>query len=305
MAKELERTGHKIPLLIGGATTSKMHTAVKIAPKYTPPAIHVLDASRSVVTVSALLDKDNCEDFAEDIAEEYEEIREEYLDSLSDRNYLSLAACRKQRYQIDFAAQPPVKPAFVGLKVVESLDLERCVRYIDWKPFFEVWQLRGKYPNRTYPKIFDDETVGPEAKKVFDDGQALLKRIINEKLIRGKGVLGIFPANAVGDDIVVYEDEDRKTVRETLYGLRQQAEKVDKTDPYYCMSDFVAPKESGVPDYIGMFAVNCGLGADELSQKFIDEHDDYNSIMVKALADRLAGMRCVCLCVCVSVTVCL
>ncbi|EGD78748.1 methionine synthase [Salpingoeca rosetta] len=288
VAKELERTGHKLPLLIGGATTSKMHTAVKIAPKYSSPTVHVLDASRSVVTVSALLDQGNREDFVEDIAEEYEEIREEYLESLTDRVYLSLDAARKQRFAIDFNKKPPVKPAMTGVKVIESLDLERCIKYIDWKPFFEVWQLRGRYPNRSYPKIFDDEAVGSEAKKVFDDAQALLKRIVSEKLLRGKGVFGIFPANTVGDDIEIYEDESRTTVKETLYGLRQQAEKVDKTDPYFCHSDFIAPKESGIADYIGMFAVTCGLGADELSKQFLNDHDDYNSIMVKALADRLA-----------------
>eukprot|EP00043_Microstomoeca_roanoka_P010840 m.102437 g.102437 ORF g.102437 m.102437 type:complete len:1263 (-) comp15016_c2_seq1:114-3902(-) len=288
VAKELERTGKTIPLLIGGATTSKMHTAVKIAPKYSAPTVHVLDASRSVVTVSALLDENNREDFIQDIADEYEEIRDEYLDSLSDRTYLSVEEARKRKLTIDFQGLPPQAPKQLGVQVIESVDLERCIKYIDWKPFFEVWQLRGRYPNRTYPKIFDDETVGAEAKKVFDDGQALLRRIVKEQLIKGKGVFGIFPANAVGDDIEIYFDESRTTVAETLYGLRQQAEKVDKSDPYLCMSDFIAPKDSGIADYVGMFAVTCGLGADELSQKFVDENDDYNSIMVKALADRLA-----------------
>lgn len=173
--------------------------------------------------------------------------------------------------------------------MIEDVDLERLLKYIDWKPFFEVWQLRGRYPNRSYPKIFDDEAVGSEARKVFDDAQALLKEIISKKLLRGKGVFGIFPANTVNvDDIEVYEDETRTAAAHTLFGLRQQAEKMDPTDPYFCMGDFIAPKESGIADYVGLFAVTCGLGAEELCQRYLDDHDDYNSIMVKALADRLA-----------------
>ncbi|EDQ88652.1 uncharacterized protein MONBRDRAFT_37476 [Monosiga brevicollis MX1] len=289
VAKEMQRTGLDIPLLIGGATTSKMHTAVKIAPKYQQPVIHVLDASRSVVTVSSVLDKKNREEYIEDIKDEYDEIREEYLDSLADRTYVSLADARERRCVIDWAAEAPAKPNMTGLKVIEDVDLERVVKYIDWKPFFEVWQLRGKYPNRNYPKIFDDAHVGEEAQRVFADGQALLRRIIDEKLIRGKGVFGIFPANTVNhDDIEIYADDTRTEPTATLFGLRQQAEKMDKSDAYFCQSDFVAPKESGIPDYVGLFAVNCGIGADELANKFLADHDDYNNIMVKALADRLA-----------------
>eukprot|EP00049_Salpingoeca_infusionum_P026592 m.26559 g.26559 ORF g.26559 m.26559 type:complete len:1252 (-) comp8846_c0_seq1:700-4455(-) len=289
VAKELERLNFRIPLLIGGATTSKVHTAVKIAPKYSQPAIHVLDASKSVTVVSALLDQTNREEFVEDISDEYEEIRDDYLESLVDRKYLSLADARERKLVIDFANEPTPVPAQLGVQVIDNVDLTRVAEYIDWKPFFEIWQLRGRYPNRAYPKIFNDETVGSQAKQLFDEAQAMLKDLIENKKLVGKGVFGLFPANSVDDDdIEVYTDETRSTVKAKLYGLRQQAEKLDKTDPYICQSDFVAPKTSNVPDYVGLFAVTCGLGVDELVKEYERDHDDYKSIMVKALADRLA-----------------
>ncbi|RKP23035.1 activation domain of methionine synthase [Syncephalis pseudoplumigaleata] len=167
--------------------------------------------------------------------------------------------------------------------------MNTLIKYIDWNPFFQVWQLRGRYPNRGYPKIFKDEAVGAEAKKLYDEAQALLKRIIDNKLLKAKGVVGLYPANSVGDDIEVYTDETRTTVAAKFYGLRQQAEKdKDATDPYLCISDFIAPKESGIADYIGLFAVSSGFGADELAASYEKQFDDYNAIMVKALADRLA-----------------
>eukprot|EP00055_Hartaetosiga_balthica_P013267 m.67259 g.67259 ORF g.67259 m.67259 type:complete len:1255 (+) comp8212_c0_seq1:37-3801(+) len=288
VARELERTGHTLPLLIGGATTSKMHTAVKIAPKYSSPTIHVLDASKSVVTVSSLLDAVNKEDFIEEVADEYEEVREDYLDSLVNQTYVSLEVARANKFFIDFEAMPPPTPAFTGIKVIHELDLERCATYIDWKPFFEVWRLGGSYPNRSYPKIFNDEKVGPTAKKVFDEAQVMLKKMIDEKLIRGQGVFAILPANSVGDDIEVYENEERGEVKGILHGLRQQAEKLDKSEKFFCISDFVAPKETGIADHVGLFAVHCGEGVKDLAKKYEDEGDDYNSIMVKVLADRLA-----------------
>uniref|UniRef100_A0A8C7HSS8 Methionine synthase n=1 Tax=Oncorhynchus kisutch TaxID=8019 RepID=A0A8C7HSS8_ONCKI len=261
VAKEMERLGMKTPLLIGGATTSKTHTAVKIAPRYSCPVVHVLDASRSVVVVQ-------CEGRVfEETTEEYEDIRQDHYDLSK------------------------VCPQFLGTRVFEGYDLRRLVDYIDWKPFFDVWQLRGKYPNRGYPKIFKDKTVGEEARRVFDDAQRLLNRLIDNKGLWGRGLVGFWPAQSVGDDIQVYEHDvtpRSSTPLATFYGLRQQVKKDSaSSDPYYCLSDFVAPRASRVSDYMGMFAVAV-FGAEELSKQFETQGDDYNSIMVKALADRLA-----------------
>ena len=289
VAREMEKRGMKIPVLIGGATTSRMHTAVKIAPRYSYPAIHVLDASRSVVVCSSLLDEKLKEDFFDDIKDEYEEIREEHYSSLKERRYLSIAQARDKACVVDWKndTRPP-RPNFIGDKVFDDYPLEELVKYIDWNPFFQTWQLRGKYPNRGYPKIFNDETVGPEAKKLYDEAQAMLAYIIKNKLLRARGIVSIYPANAVGDDIEVYADESRAEVKAKFYGLRQQAEKdSDSVEPYYCLSDFIAPKSTGIPDYIGQFAVGAGFGCDELCAKYQAENDDYSIIMAKALADRL------------------
>ncbi|ORY00126.1 methionine synthase-like protein [Basidiobolus meristosporus CBS 931.73] len=290
VAKEMERNGLKIPLLIGGATTSKTHTAVKIAPRYSQPTVHVLDASRSVVVVSNLLDENSRDDFVEDLAEEYEELREDHYDSLKDRKYLSLSLVREKGLKIDWQAEAaPVKPSFLGTKVFKDYDLKNTLPYIDWNPFFQTWQLRGKYPNRGYPKIFNDETVGAEAKRLYDEAQVMLKKILDEKLLQASGIVAFYPANSVGDDIEIYADESRAEPIGTFYGLRQQAEKdKESNEPYYCLSDFIAPKESGVADYVGLFAVTSGFGTDELCESFQKDHDDFNVIMVKALADRLA-----------------
>ncbi|CAD5120349.1 DgyrCDS8923 [Dimorphilus gyrociliatus] len=283
VAKEMERVGLDKPLLIGGATTSKQHTAVKISPKYKNPVVHVLDASKSVVVCSSLLDDFQKEDFIEDIKDEYEEIREDHYDSLKDRKYLSIENARKKKFIIDWENEcKPTKPSFLGRKEIVSQSVSELVKYIDWKPFFDVWQLRGKYPNRGYPKIFDDETVGKEARKVFDDAQELLQNCINNNSLKANGVYGFYRARSVDDDIELY-GEDGTTI-ETLHGLRQQAE---RDSVYHCLSDFIAPKSTGIEDYMGMFAVTC-LGAEELSKKFEKEGDDYNSIMIKALADRIA-----------------
>lgn len=196
---------------------------------------------------------------------------------------MGIEDARKKKLVIDWENEPrPIRPNFFGRGEVLSQSISELVKYIDWKPFFDVWQLRGKYPNRGYPKIFDDETVGKEARKVFDDAQMLLQNCINDNSLRANGVFGIYKARAVGDDIEICNDEGVTT--EILYGLRQQAE---RDSIYHCLSDFIVPKSTGIEDYIGMFAVTC-IGAEELSKKFENEGDDYNSIMIKALADRIA-----------------
>ncbi|KAF2986077.1 hypothetical protein EK904_013712 [Melospiza melodia maxima] len=292
VAKEMERLAIKIPLLIGGATTSKTHTAVKIAPRYSAPVVHVLDASKSVVVCSQLLDDSMKDDFFEEILEEYEEIRQEHYESLKERRYLSLQQARRKGFHNDWlSGHVPVKPKFIGTKVFEDYDLRRLVEYIDWKPFFDVWQLRGKYPNRSFPKIFNDKTVGEEAKRVYNDAQDLLKTLINEKKLQARGVVGFWPARSVQDDIHLYAAEEAVGSSEPIakfYGLRQQAEKDSAcTDPYYCLSDFIAPLDSDICDYLGLFAVAC-FGVEDLCSEFRKQDDEYNIIMVKALGDRLA-----------------
>ncbi|XP_062938774.1 methionine synthase isoform X2 [Cynocephalus volans] len=292
VAKEMERLAIKIPLLIGGATTSRTHTAVKIAPRYSAPVIHVLDASKSVVVCSQLLDENLKDEYFEEIMEEYEDIRQDHYESLKERRYLPLSQARKNGFHIDWLSEPPpVKPLFIGTRVFEDYDLQKLVGYIDWKPFFDVWQLRGKYPNRGFPKIFNDKTVGEEAKKVYDDAQNMLNTLISQKKLQARGVVGFWPAQSVQDDIHLYAEGAVAQAAEpiaTFHGLRQQAEKDSaSTDPYYCLTDFVAPLHSGVRDYLGLFAVAC-FGVEELSRAYEDSGDDYNSIMVKALGDRLA-----------------
>ncbi|WP_094572995.1 methionine synthase [Mucilaginibacter xinganensis] len=281
-AKEMEREGFTIPLIIGGATTSRIHAAVKVAPNYSGAAIHVLDASRSVTVCSSLMSKDNRDAYIRGIKEEYEKAREAHLNKKSDKRFVSIEEARKGKFQISLDGDVAPKPTFTGTKVFENYPLEELLPYIDWTPFFHTWELRG-----SFPKIFADKFVGDEAKKLYDDAQVLLKQIVAEKLLQANGVIGFWPANSVGDDIELYTDDSRKTLLTRIYTLRQQAEKV-KGDPYYALSDFIATKDSGVPDYFGGFAVTTGLGCDELVAKFEKDYDDYNSIMAKALADRLA-----------------
>ncbi|WP_121808146.1 methionine synthase [Mucilaginibacter kameinonensis] len=281
-AKEMERENFTIPLIVGGATTSRIHAAVKIAPQYSGAAIHVLDASRSVTVCSSLMSKDNRDAYIQGIKDEYAKAREAHANKKSDKRFVTIEEARAGKFQISLDGDVAPKPAFTGTKVIENYPLEELLPYIDWTPFFHTWELRG-----SYPKIFEDKYVGDEAKKLFDDAQVLMKRVVDEKLFTAKGVIGFWPANAVGDDIELYTDESRTTVLNRIHTLRQQAEKV-KNDPYYALSDFIAPKESGVPDYFGGFAVTTGLGCDELVAEFERDHDDYNSIMAKALADRLA-----------------
>ncbi len=280
-AKEMEREGFTIPLIIGGATTSRIHAAVKVAPNYSGAAIHVLDASRSVTVCSNLMNKDTRDGYIQGIKDEYEKAREAHANKKSDKRFVTLEQARADKFQIDLDKVAP-KPAFTGTKVFEAYPLADLVPYIDWTPFFHTWELRG-----SFPKIFEDKFVGVEAKKLYDDAQKLLKEIVDNNLLQANGVIGFWPANAVGDDIELYTDETRTQVLSRIHTLRQQSEKV-KGEPYYALSDFVAPKESGVADYFGGFAVTTGIGCDELVAKYEADYDDYNSIMAKALADRLA-----------------
>ena len=280
-AKEMEREGFTIPLIIGGATTSRIHAAVKIAPNYSGPAIHVLDASRSVTVCSTLMNQDTRKDYINSIKAEYDKARETHLNKRSDKRYKTIEEARKDKFQIDIE-KAITAPSFTGTKVFENFPLAELVPYIDWTPFFHTWELYG-----SYPKIFDDKIVGDEAKKLFHDAQILLKRIIDENLLTAKGVIGFWPANAVGDDIVLSPSPLGRPGGAIIHTLRQQAEKMDG-EPYYALADFVAQKETGVQDYFGGFAVTTGIGCDELVAEFEKNNDDYNSIMAKALADRLA-----------------
>jgi 5-methyltetrahydrofolate--homocysteine methyltransferase len=286
VAQEMERRGIKIPVMIGGATTSKMHTAVKITPKFSGFSIHVLDASRAVGVVASLLDSRVRDEYQTDVREQYDELREEHYASLSDRKFVTLDKARVKGLKVDWKVQIPPTPRMLGNKSYLNFPLDELVPYIDWNPFFAVWQLRGRYPNRGYPKIFQDDAVGVEAKKLHDDALVLMQHFIDNKLLEARAVVGIYPANSVGDDIEVYDNEERAAVAGTFYTLRQQEERED--DSYLAMSDFIAPKSSGVKDYIGAFAVSCGFGSDDLCEHYKKELNDYNVIMTEAIADRFA-----------------
>ncbi|HMN18169.1 MAG TPA: methionine synthase [Ignavibacteriaceae bacterium] len=285
VAKEMERRGLKIPLLIGGATSSRIHTAVKIDPNYSGPVVHVLDASRSVPVVSGLLNEniDERRKFVQDIKTEYLNLREDYIKRKSGKNLISLDKARENKLKINWENGAVKKPAKTGITVLNNFDLNVLRKYIDWTPFFMVWELKGKYPS-----IFEDENVGAEAKKLFDDANSLLDKVILEKSLTANGVIGLFPANSVGvDDIEIYTDEARSGVKRTLHSLRQQNQK-SSGEPNIALADFIAPKETEVKDYIGMFAVTAGIGIEKLIEKFEKDFDDYNKIMIKAIADRLA-----------------
>ncbi|MFC5409436.1 methionine synthase [Larkinella bovis] len=351
VAKEMERQGFTIPLLIGGATTSRIHTAVKIDPHYSGPVIHVLDASRSVPVAGRLTSEQATvrNQIFDEIKAEYRKLRDDHARRKQDKNYLSLHAARKNKTAIDWSAFEPVKPQFLGNRYFPDYSLKEIAEYIDWTPFFQTWQLHGKYP-----KIFEDAVVGKEAKKLYDDANRLLQRVIDEKLLKAKAVVGFFPANSAEDDVLLHEfeeiahevpcerhgththieyklsrlanrssalagadvsvststvtdfksaadsvrmanpDEPLKPVGELVYDtkvvlhfLRQQNQKAPGL-PNFCLADFVAPLETGHTDYIGGFAVTAGIGIEKLIEAFERDHDDYNSIMIKAIADRLA-----------------
>eukprot|EP00441_Pelagodinium_beii_P006521 CAMPEP_0197703102 /NCGR_PEP_ID=MMETSP1338-20131121/125262_1 /TAXON_ID=43686 ORGANISM="Pelagodinium beii, Strain RCC1491" /NCGR_SAMPLE_ID=MMETSP1338 /ASSEMBLY_ACC=CAM_ASM_000754 /LENGTH=1480 /DNA_ID=CAMNT_0043286995 /DNA_START=99 /DNA_END=4541 /DNA_ORIENTATION=- len=283
VAEQMKARGMKLPLMIGGATTSKRHTAVKLCTKYDHGVIHVLDASRSCTVVSALLSQEK-KNYLADLKEEYTEIRDEYYATLIDKKWKTLKQAQEKKGQIDFAKIPP-KPKFIGNLCVKDVDIKEVMEYIDWTPFFQVYQLRGKYPNRDYPAIFKDERVGEEAKKLFAEAKEMLDWVVKDGLLKCSGVVGIWPANTVGDDIEVYTNEDRDTVKCKFMGLRQQLDMGEST--YWCQSDFIAPK--GVaPDYISAFACTGGLGCHEQRQKFEEKGEIDKAILLEAVADRLA-----------------
>ncbi len=282
VAKEMQRQGFKLPLLIGGATTSRVHTAVKIAPHYDGDVIYVKDASRAVGVVSNLLSDTLYEDYARGIREEYEKVRNQHAARQKKAKWISLEAARANRSPIEWEGYTPPKPRQLGVQVFEDYPLEELVERIDWTPFFHAWELPG-----SYPKIFNDPERGEQARKVFNEAQAMLKQIVEEKWLTARGVFGLFPANAVGDDTVLYTDESRTEVLTTLHHLRQQSEK-PAGRPNRSLADFVAPRETGLEDYMGAFAVTAGIGIEERLRAFEADHDDYHAIMLKALADRLA-----------------
>ena len=282
LAKELDRQNIKIPVLIGGATTSKAHTAVKIAPVSKGPVIHVNDASRAVAVVSNLLQKDKKEPYILKIREEYEVFKEKFLERTSSKTYLTYQQAQQNFLTLDWDQFKPTPPKTLGGITLTDFPLEELVPFIDWSPFFRSWDLHGKYPD-----ILTDSVVGEQAQSLFADAKEMLAQLVKEKWLTAKARFGIFPANANGDDIEIYTDEDREKVFATWLTLRQQLKK-SKDQPNIALSDFIAPKTTGVKDYMGAFCVCTGFGTSEKAKAFEEENDDYNSIMIKALADRLA-----------------
>jgi len=278
----MQRQGLKIPLLIGGATTSQLHTAVKIAPNYGNAVVYVPDASRSVTVVSDLLSALRSDGFVETLRKKQVEVRKNYNERKRPTALLSLANARKNKFDFDWAGYVPPAPKFTGIKVFEDYSIVELINYIDWTPFFFVWELKGKYPD-----ILNSPKFGKQAHKLFDDAQVLLKKISYDKLLRAKGIFGVFPAGSVGDDIEVYSEKSRNNVLVKLHHQRQQIQK-SEGKPNYCLSDFIAPKASGKIDWIGAFAVTTGIGVKYLVEQYENQNDDYSAIMVKALADRLA-----------------
>jgi 5-methyltetrahydrofolate--homocysteine methyltransferase len=278
VAREMERQGFKLPLLIGGATTSKAHTAVKIAPSYSEPVVHVLDASRAVPVTTSLLSKENKPRFVAQHRAEYDDLRR--IHGTPKTKLVSLETARANRTPIAWRAEDLPKPEFLGPRVIEDLPLETLRPYIDWTPFFHTWELKG-----VFPRILEHEKYGEQARQIFAEGNALLDQIIKGRLIRARGVYGLFRANAVGDDVEL-TGADGAAAPTRFHFLRQQAAK--DGEPSRCLADFVAPRETGLVDHLGGFAVTTGIGLKELCDRFRAEHDDYNAIMAEALADRLA-----------------
>ncbi|HMJ05442.1 MAG TPA: vitamin B12 dependent-methionine synthase activation domain-containing protein, partial [Chthoniobacterales bacterium] len=335
VAQEMEREGFSVPLLIGGATTSRAHTAVKIAQHYRNSVVHVLDASRAVGVVSSLLNDDLKEAFDVKTRADYATLRESHAAKTQERKTVTLEQARAKRTAFDWSSYEPAKPDVLGLRMfatdsgragcqpavsgslpetsgdvisrhdaaestpasrqaaetsrlaacathAEEISLATLVPYVDWSPFFHTWELRGRYP-----AIFEDPVIGAQARELFDDAQQLLNRIVDEKLLAARGIYAFWPASAVGDDLEIYTDDARTERLTTFHFLRQQIQKpADQSNR--CLADFIAPKDSGRGDYLGGFAVTAGIGADELAKSYSDAHDDYNAILVKALADRLA-----------------
>jgi 5-methyltetrahydrofolate--homocysteine methyltransferase len=287
VAREMERQGMKLPLLIGGATTSRAHTAVKIAPHYSEPVVHVLDASRAVPVTTSLLSDEGKPEFVARHKAEYDALRKAH--AAPRRATIPLATARARRTPIEWRAEDLPSPAFTGFRVLDEFPLGQLREFIDWSPFFHTWELKG-----VYPRILEDERQGEQARQIFAEGNALLDRIVKEKLITARGVYGFFAANAVGDDVELYADESRGKVLTTLHFLRQQSDR-EGNEPCRSLADFVAPKETGLKDHVGAFAVTSGIGLRELCDRFRAAHDDYNAIMAEALADRLAEAFAECL----------
>jgi 5-methyltetrahydrofolate--homocysteine methyltransferase len=281
MASEMQRLGLDLPLLIGGATTSRIHTAVKIDPQYDHAVVYVPDASRAVGVAGDLLSEQRKAGYVQQVKDEYRVMRDERGKRTANRKTFTLQQARDNAFHADWDSYTPPVPAFLGIKVFEDYSLEELTHYIDWTPFFHAWELAGKYP-----KILDDEIVGDEARRLFDDARRMLKQIVDQHWLQARAVIGFFPANSDGDDIELYTSDDRTEVKAVLHHLRQQMAKPSDR-PNRCLSDYVAPKGSK-PDYIGAFAVTTGIGIEKQIERFEAEHDDYNSILLKALADRLA-----------------
>jgi 5-methyltetrahydrofolate--homocysteine methyltransferase len=280
VAREMERQGFKLPLLIGGATTSRAHTAVKIAPHYSEPVVHILDASRAVPVTTSLLSDEGKSAFVAQHRVDYEALRKAH--SAPKLSVVSLEAARKRRTPIEWRAEDLPTPSFTGVRVLDNFPLATLREFIDWSPFFHTWGLKG-----IYPRILEHAEHGAQARQVFAEGNALLDVIIEKKLITARGVYGLFPASAVGDDVELYTDSARETVLERFHFLRQQSNK-EGSEPCRSLADFIAPRETGLPDHIGAFAVTSGIGLKELCDSYRARHDDYNAIMAEAIADRLA-----------------
>ncbi|MDG3441100.1 methionine synthase [Nitrospirillum amazonense] len=284
VAKEMQREGFDLPLLIGGATTSKVHTAVKIDPAYQGPVVHVIDASRAVGVAGNLISLAARGDYTQGVKGDYARMREAHARAQAGRARLPIADARANRAKLDWAAYEAPQPLKPGLTVFEDYDLAELVSRIDWRPFFQAWELAG-----TFPAILEDAVVGEAARNLYADAQAMLQRIVGEKWLTARAVVGLWPANTVGDDIEVYADASRTTVTATLHTLRQQmAREPGRDRPHLALADFVAPKETGVPDWVGGFAVTAGIGLEERAKAFEAAHDDYSAILLKALGDRLA-----------------
>jgi 5-methyltetrahydrofolate--homocysteine methyltransferase len=282
VAKEMRRTGLTVPLLIGGATTSAAHTAVKIAPEYPPGVVHVLDASRVVNVVSSLFSPEGKPAFMADVAGRQAKQREEFAERRARRPLLPISAARERRPRFDWAGAGIARPQFTGTRVFRDVPLGDVAAYIDWGPFFSAWELHGRFP-----EILSDPVVGAEATKLHEDARRLLARIVGEKLFTANAVIGFWPCNSAGDDIEVYADEARSAPLATVHMLRQQMEK-PADQPNLCLADFVAPRDSGRVDFIGGFAVTAGHGVEKLASSFRAAGDDYSAIMSQALGDRLA-----------------
>ena len=281
LAKEMERRNFNIPLLIGGATTSKAHTAVKIDPEYKNAVVHVNDASRAVTVVGDLLNNRTNQKYVGDLKADYEKFREGFLKRTKKKEYLTIEEARLNKYKIDWSSSQIYKPNEPGIQVIENLDLRELEDYIDWTPFFRSWDLHGRYPD-----ILSDEVVGEQATSLFDDAKVILNKIIEEKLLKAKAIFGLFEANTIDDDDIEVKLNEDKEIH-IFRTLRQQLKKYEGK-PNFALADFIAPKASRLTDYIGCFCVTSGFGTKEMAEQFEAEHDDYNSIMVKALADRLA-----------------